>query len=89
MERTTCKHEHVTLRGRYDVEAETFCGYQCDDCGLILCSREVEPDDLFRDDLPPLDLAANEDAIHALNVKAFPEYAERATMAFMAGTIRK
>ncbi len=84
-----CLHKHCTLCGEYGREAETFVGWQCDDCGMMLWALEVSEDELYRAGLPAIDQAASEAAIRALGDRADPKRTEVPAMQFLAGAVRR
>lgn len=98
----TCRHEHRALCGKYDREASyyapwdgdedeiivgTFVAWQCTDCGAIL-PDPVDDADLYRDDLPALDLDAHYAVVQANVNRAFPDDAQASALLFLAGAIR-
>ncbi len=92
-----CNHNHKTLCGRYDPDASyyiddevmvgMFVAWQCDNCGAIL-PDEVSGDDLYRDDLPALDMDAHRSTIQANVDRVFPRRSELTAVNFFGRGIR-
>lgn len=83
-----CAHEHKTLCGEYNRDADTFVAWQCDDCGMIT-DDEVAVMDLYRRDLPAIDQNAFEAAIEAVGNRLVPERTAAQALEFLADAVRR